>query len=114
MDQARAVGTKLAEADALLGGLDGFLLAALGLTPPPTDDRKVFAATLKEAIRQFHLNPDYFHPERILALRAMDAAWPRVPFYKLVEVVSFIETKSKRPDGTTSAWRMCKATRANW
>lgn len=44
MDAARAARrTKLAEADALLSGLDGFLLATLGLTSPPKDDRKVFA-----------------------------------------------------------------------
>jgi hypothetical protein len=48
MDAARAERrAKLAEADALLAGLDDFLLATLGLTPPPKDDRKVFAATLK-------------------------------------------------------------------
>lgn len=47
MDAARAERrAKLAKADALLAGLDDFLLATLGLTPPPKDNRKVFAATL--------------------------------------------------------------------
>ncbi len=37
---------KLAEADALLAGLDDYVLATLGLTPPPKDERKVFAVQL--------------------------------------------------------------------
>ena len=37
---------KQAEADALLAGLDSYLLATLGLTPPPKDERKVFAIRL--------------------------------------------------------------------
>lgn len=44
MDAARAERqAKLTEADALLAGLDGFLLATLGLTPPPRNNRRVFA-----------------------------------------------------------------------
>jgi len=56
MDAARAERrAKLAEADALLAGLDGFLLATLGLTPPPKDDRKVFA--IKYAALQGRFDP---------------------------------------------------------
>ncbi len=98
MDAARAERrAKLAEADALLTGLDGFLLATLGLTPPPKDDRKVFAASVRAAREQSHLNADYFHPERILALRAMEAASERVPCAKLAEVVAFIRDQIKTP-----------------
>jgi hypothetical protein len=44
MEAAReARRAKLMEAAALLAGLDGFLLETLGLTPLPTDGRKVFA-----------------------------------------------------------------------
>lgn len=47
MDAARAKRkAKLAEADALLAGLDGFLLDTLGLSLPPKDERKVFAIPL--------------------------------------------------------------------
>jgi type I restriction enzyme S subunit len=98
MDAARAERrAKLAEADALLTGLDSFLLVTLGLSQPPTDNRKVFAATLSEARQQFHLNADYFHPERVLALRAMEAASQRIPYVKLAEVVSFIRDQIKTP-----------------
>ena len=54
MDAARAERrAKLAEADALLAGLDGFLLATLGLTPPPKDDRKVFAVRRADVPARF-------------------------------------------------------------
>ena len=44
MDSARAKRrAKLAEADALLAGLDGYVLETLGLTLPPKDARMVFA-----------------------------------------------------------------------
>ena len=44
MDAARAErNAKLAEADALLAGIDDFLLDALGIAPPVEDTRRVFA-----------------------------------------------------------------------
>ena len=47
MEAARAERrAKLAEADALLAGLDDYLLATLGLTPPPKDERKIFGVQL--------------------------------------------------------------------
>lgn len=47
METARKMRrTKQAEADALLAGLDSYLLATLGLTPPPKGERKVFAVRL--------------------------------------------------------------------
>jgi type I restriction enzyme, S subunit len=49
MNAARtACRTKLAEADALLSGLDDFLLNTLGLTKPPKVDCKVFAVRLRD------------------------------------------------------------------
>jgi hypothetical protein len=50
-----------------------------------------------EVRQQFHLNPDYFHPERILALRAMEGTSQRVPCTKLAKVVSFIRDPIKTP-----------------
>lgn len=98
MDAARAQRrAKIVEAEALLAGFDDFLLTTLGLSSPPKDHRRVFAATLTEVRHQFHLNADYFHPERVLALRAMKAASYRVPCSKLSEVVSFIRDQIKTP-----------------
>lgn len=61
MNAARAKRrAKLAEADALLAGLDDFLLATLGLTPPPKDEKKVFATKLR-AVRG-RVDADFYSP----------------------------------------------------
>ena len=57
---------KLAEADALLAGLDGFLLAALGISVPRKDERKVFAVTLGGV--RTRVDAD-FHSPRFRAIR---------------------------------------------
>lgn len=51
---------KLEDSDALLGGLDAFVLEALGLTLPPPDGRTVYAVRLREARQRF--DPDYNSP----------------------------------------------------
>jgi hypothetical protein len=61
---------KLAEADALLAGLDGFLLATLGLTPPPKDDRKVFAVRRGELDRK-QIGANLYAPALRVYLRAL-------------------------------------------
>jgi type I restriction enzyme, S subunit len=54
MDAARAkMGSKLSEADTLLAELDNFLLATLGLSSAPRDDRKVFAAHRADVSARF-------------------------------------------------------------
>lgn len=68
LDAARAARReKLAQADALLSGLNGFVLDALGLTLPPTDGRTVYAVHLRDARQRF--DPDYNSP-RFRTLRA--------------------------------------------
>jgi hypothetical protein len=98
MNAARAARrAKLVEADVLLAGLDRFLLDTLGLTPPRKDDRKVFAVRRADVQRQGRINSDYFHPERILALRAMDSAADHLDCRRLEEVVDFIRDQIKTP-----------------
>ena len=53
---------KLAEADALLAGLDNFVLEALGITPPAEDSRRVFAVRRSE-VSGFQLSPSRYKPE---------------------------------------------------
>ena len=68
LDTARAMRRdKLAQADALLAGLDGFVLDALGLTLPAPDGRTVYAVRLRDARQRF--DPDYNSP-RFRTLRA--------------------------------------------
>lgn len=53
MNAARALRrAKLTQADALLAGLDAFLLATLGLSPPPKDDLSVYAVRATELGRR--------------------------------------------------------------
>jgi hypothetical protein len=81
---------KLAEAEGLLAGLDEYLLAQLGLTPPPPDNRKVFAVRLTTVQGTDRLNADYFHPERILAIRAMEANRAKMRVERLADIGDFI------------------------
>jgi len=91
MDTARlARQRKLAEADGLLAGLDEYLLAQLGLTPPPPDSRKMFAVRLTTLQKTDRLNADYFHPERILAIRAMEANRAKMRVERLADIGDFI------------------------
>lgn len=72
MNAARAERrAKLAEADALLAGLDDYLLAILGLTPPPKDERKVFAVIRKVAPPRF--DPHFHLPAFAQILRLLAA-----------------------------------------
>ena len=98
MDAARLERrAKLEEAEALLSGLDAFLLNALGLTLPSKDERQVFAVAMTELYSQARLNADYFHPERILALRVLEKASSRLDCRKLAHVVDFIRDQIKKP-----------------
>ena len=71
MDAARVERkAKLAEADALLAGIDGFLLDALGMAAPVDDGRRVFAVRGQAAANRldphFH-SPDFARIEAMLA-----------------------------------------------
>ena len=52
---------KLAEADALLAGIDAFLLDVLGLHPAATDNRRVFA--VRHQVARQRLDPHFHAPE---------------------------------------------------
>lgn len=98
MESARAARReKQAEADALLTGLDGYVLAALDLTPPPKDERKVFAVSRSSLGSQSRLNANYFHPERILALRVLEHATQELDCPRLEQIVDFIRDQIKTP-----------------
>ncbi len=78
LDAARGRRKKmLADADALLAGLDGFVLDQLGLTmPPPATHRTTYAVHLRDVVAGKKLYPDYFHPERINAIKAVQSKYP--------------------------------------
>lgn len=98
MDEARSQRKqKLAEADALLSSLDDYLLTTIGLNRPAEDDRKVFAMRVQDVRSQGRLNSDYFHPERILALRAMTSSAQTINYQKLADIVTFERNQLKTP-----------------
>ncbi len=99
MDTARAERrAKLAEADALLAGIDDFLLDALGIAPPADNSRRVFAVSLARMSGQGRLNSDYYHPERTTVLRALDAVSPGLTTARLADVAAFERNQIKTPD----------------
>lgn len=72
MDSARTERrAKLAEADALLAGLDGYVLDVLGLTPPPKDERTVFAVRRGTVPARF--DPHFHLPAFAQVLRMLSA-----------------------------------------
>ena len=98
MNSARAERKrKLAEADALLAGLDDYVLGALGIVPPSEDSRRVFAVKLGQSRKQGPLNADFYHPERIRALNVLSNASGSVEVKPLVEVVHFEREQIKTP-----------------
>lgn len=103
MDAARAKRrAKLAEADALLVGLDGFVLANLGLTQPPQDDRKVFAVRRSD-VEQRTIGVSLYAPPLRRFLRALATGRYRTP--KLRDVVALnpaVDTSKLTPQSAVS------------
>lgn len=86
MDTARSQRrAKLADADALLSGLDGYVLGTLGLSLPTKDERKVFAtrrATVPARFDpHFHL-PAFAQVLRMLAANGSEPLGSLVSFSK--------------------------------
>ena len=88
---------KLAEADALLAGIDDFLLDALGIVPPAENRLRAFAVSLAQMSGQVRLNSDYYHPERSQALRGLDLAAGSMTVAPLADVVNFEREQLKTP-----------------
>ena len=78
---------KLAQADALLSGIDDLVLAELGLPKLTADGRLVYAVRL-DGINA-RLNAEYYHPERVLAVRAIEKAKGRMKAARLAEIADF-------------------------
>ena len=73
MDAARAERrAKVAEADALLAGIDDFLLDALGTAPPVEDTRRVFAVRHR-SVGDLSINPPAYAPELQRYLNALSS-----------------------------------------
>ena len=98
MDEARAERkAKLEKTNSLLVDLDDFVLETLGITPPPEDSRRVFAVPVAQLRTQGPINSDYYHPERSLALRTLNATTENLSVLPLAEVVKFERNQIKKP-----------------
>jgi type I restriction enzyme S subunit len=98
MEEARAERrVKLAEAGALLASFDSDLLKTLGLSAPPEEKRRVYAHPLRTVLDSSRLDADYFHPERVLSIRAMERVTERLWCPRLEEAVSFEREQIKQP-----------------
>ncbi|AMJ66233.1 restriction endonuclease subunit S [Hymenobacter sp. PAMC 26628] len=96
MNAARALRQRqLAEAEALLGGFDTYLLATLGISTPANDGRRVFGVWMADAFQKGRISPEYFHPERLLTLRAIEEAGVR--HERLGDLVDFVRQQIKTP-----------------
>ncbi len=91
LDVARAARRrKLEEAESLLAGLDAFVLEALGLElPPPDAHRTTYAIRLADVRDGRKLYPDYFHPERLNAIRAVERQYKGDRCATLLSVAEF-------------------------
>lgn len=82
---------KLAQADALLAGLDGFVLDALGLVlPSPDGHRDSYAVRTRDVYIANKLYPDYFHPERMNAIRAIASRYTSERARTLSDIADFV------------------------
>ncbi len=80
---------KLAEADALLAGFDEYLLDRLGLAAVTGQDQAAFATRLDQVRSSKRINPQYFHPERMSAIQAMQNASTNLKPYVLSTIADF-------------------------
>ena len=88
---------KLAVADGLLAGLDDFVLRELGIERPAEEGRRVYAVRLGDTAQQGQLNADYYHPERIAAVRVLGEMSGVLSSATLSEMVDFKRQLLKTP-----------------
>jgi len=84
---------KLAAADVLLAGLDGFLLEKLGLTLPQEQEQRIFAVRRKDMLGK-RIDPPAFLPY------FAKGEQPKTPTYSLGDIADINKNKTEPPDTT--------------
>lgn len=69
--------------------MDAFFLNALGIEPLSEDESRSFSVDSAQPRAYARLDPDYYHPERMDALRALNAQASNMKVARLGEVVNF-------------------------
>ena len=89
---------KNASADTLLSGIDSWLLGELGVVVPKKEVRAVYAIQIGQSESGKQLGADYYHPQRLGALRAIKEAKKAKKVFRLGEIVDFIRDTEKEAD----------------
>lgn len=91
-----ALRRQLKEADDLLKGLDGFVLDMLNLRlPRPHGEHATYAVRARDVPSARKLHPQYFHPDRVNAIRAVQATYKKEGSATLGSVADFIRNQKK-------------------
>lgn len=89
-DASTARQLKLRDADTLLSGLDNFVLDILGIIlMPSSTHRTTYAVRLRDVVVGRKLYPDYFHPERMNAIKSVQAKYPGNHSATLLSIADF-------------------------
>jgi restriction endonuclease S subunit len=80
---------KLREAEELLVGMDGFVLKRLGIGEIPVQKHIVSAVTLRTLKNKSTIGAEYYHPERLAVIRAIEND-PNVSTRRLTDIVEFL------------------------
>ncbi len=91
----------LAEAQALLHGIDEYFLEAIDFEQPKEDTQRVYAAKVVQLSSTKRLDPDYFHPERIGAIRSLEKHPANIQIKRLSDIVDFIRSQDKVSENKT-------------
>ena len=87
----------LKEADALMAGMDDFVLDALGIPNPVYEPKQSFAVRPSQLGVQRRLDSDYYHPERLGALSTLQAVSRNLKLTKLASAAVFVREKINEP-----------------
>ena len=91
LDAGRAARKKkLAQADELLVGMDDFVLSAIEISTPMQGSQTVYAVRAADTLRSKKLYPDYFHPDRINAIRALESRYLEDHATTLLGIADFV------------------------
>jgi len=103
LDTARHRWKKmLADADGLLSELDDFVLEQLGLSlPSPEAYPTNYAVRIRDVVAGSKLNPDFFHPERINAIKAVQRKYPGSRSGTLASIADFRRDQRQIRPGDT-------------
>ena len=89
---------KIMSANALLSGIDSWMMKEIGIVAPKKETCAAYAIQIERSALGTQLGADYYHPERIGALKAIKAARKAKEIVRLAQVVDFKRDIEKEAD----------------